>query len=167
MNRMIVFLLLLTACLQVSAQPHCFPQCASDGFSCYDGQVQFKRLHGGGKQQQHLYVVRNTSGRTIHLYHPAQHRALSAGTHTYISAHHVSAFVLDKPRFDLVCSVKRRMGWLTEDNFQCVPCQNVLEICRVPTAKLAIGTEGTYWIAENYQREHGLANRLTLAGVSW
>ena len=166
MRRSICCLLILTSSVLLMGFQRCFPHCSKSGLSCINGQLHFQAQHGPGYHQS-LYILRNTSGRTVYINHPRQQHAVSAGWHSFIEPHHVSAFSLDEPRFDMICSIRRSFGWLDLNNYQCVPCQKYLQVCRVPNAQFTVGDEGTFWLAENYASTRRLAHKLRLWGLNW
>lgn len=140
-----------------------FLNCKASSFSFNKGYLV---LHSPNKQL--LFILHNTSNRTLYLDHPDQHLAVGAGWSTKIDAGNVSAFSLDVDRKHMPfhCMVRNHFSFKHHSpRFKTVCCEDFLSVCQIPGTRFLIGNEGTYWVADNYKDRSLFERRIEKRGV--
>lgn len=90
-----------------------------------------------------LVFIHNLSDNDLWITHPVTNPGASAGWTSRIQAGHWSALAVDKPPFELNC-IESKPG-----HEQQVPCEGVIAVCQWQLVKAPIGSQGTYWAAED------------------
>lgn len=130
--------------------------CVESGFKYDGGEVVLNPSSG----RQSLFLLHNVSGETFQVTHPVGGGTASAGWTSEIDAGRWSAFAADSKAFKLSCMKP------ADGNVKTLPCENVLNVCELPSPKMPSDLSGSFWVSENKNRE-GVLAEIKSRGISW
>ena len=152
----------LSACQTTSA-----PKAAvSPTPGCKFNNMQWKNgslvVNAAAKNTQQLYLFHSLLTKSkLMLNHTIPFPSASAGWTSELKPDHWTAFTADKRNFELSCyqTMNKKL--------QAVDCREVLQVCQMANAHVAIGAEGSYWLVENSPDYPSLMDAIRLHGVYW
>lgn len=98
---------------------------------------------GAAENVSQVYLLKNTSTKSLWLDHPIKNPSASAGWSTYLRTGNGSALLLDKKEFALSCSVIEP-GKVTSMN-----CVKAISLCLVKKPQKNSHRKGSYWLVED------------------
>jgi hypothetical protein len=119
-------------------------------------QKNWVLLNADGPSQQ-LYLLHNTSDKTLLLSHYQPDPGANAGWASELKPGHWSVLAMDKEKFALSCQKIDASG-------EFLNCNRVLNICDMPEASFPRLTLGAYWVTEN-QKFSGLVTEIRKIGI--
>lgn len=113
------------------------------------------------KDRQRLYVFHNDSKYPVTLGLAPAGTMASAGWDTQLPPQHWTALVLARTDFRIQCDFLKKGKTLS------APCSDLIRVCQIAEPDFMIGTEGTYWLAEDQSSGDALRKATAERGVSW
>lgn len=111
-----------------------------------------------GQHNQQLFILYNQSSRPIMIDRALKNRSASAGWISELAAGRYSAILVKQPGMLMKCLRKSKQ--------RLVPCQKVLMVCAVNHADFKSASAGSYWVAENQDKQQ-LLDAIRQRGIAF